>query len=54
MKDAMDNPNLEYGEFCNILMDMLSIFSYDRRFIQWNNTFYEGSTPDEDTILGGL
>lgn len=58
MKDAMDNPNLEYGEFYNICMgiDMedFSIFSYDKRFIQWNNNFYEGHTPDEDDILGGL
>ena len=58
MKDAMDSPNLEYGEIYNICMgiDMedFSIFSYDKRFIQWNNNFYEGYIPDEDTILGGL
>lgn len=57
MKDAMDNPNLEYGEFYNICMGIgmnISIFSYDKRFIQWNNNFYEGHTPDEDDILGGL
>ena len=53
MKDAMDNPNLEYGEFYNICMG-ISIFSYDKRFIQWNNNFCEGHTPDEDDILGGL
>ena len=59
MKDAMDNPNLEYGEFWQIYMGIgigmdMSIFSYDKRFIQWNNNFCEGRTPDEDDILGGL